>query len=479
MATAALNDVRERPTVAPWTVRPESDFASGRGWSLYLAIMALMVPTLQPTIPVAQLVIVDGLNFLAILIFAFTVLARRPRLDLPLIVPVMVIAVGSFIAITNAESASKCALTLLQDTYLYLWFLMMVALLKNRGDQRGVRIAWMWAANIAGAIGLVMLLTNGITTFGKIFGAKGFRAVGLFNGPNELADYMMMSLFVVLSLKGQANRFLVWGSLVFQMIVLIATKSNGAMSGWILGMAVWTFVRMYSKTRSIMIVVATASVVASIGLCGWLMMNEWGMGESLEKLKKQSFLGRFEQSAEGREQIWQRLVERYAQTPLGIGPGNSSEQRLTIGLRERRKSQRSKEAHNDYLGYLVERGPLGLLGFVMLVVIPFAAVARGYRKVADRAWHAGTGGAIAAALAGGLMATTFHSLTMEKLHFRHYWLFLAIVFAFGAASGPRLALAAAKSRTHRNSRRKSARPHASRRTRHRIEHGNGITMEER
>jgi O-antigen ligase len=255
------------------------------------------------------------------------------------------------------------------------------------------------------------------------------------------------------------------------------------MSSWLLGMAVFALFRLYSKTRSGLAVVSAGCLVVGLLVGAWVMTTQWGWGgDAIVSLQKKSFLGRFEHSAEGREQIWQRLVERYQKMPLGIGPGQSSEQRLSIGQRERKKTHattyKSKEAHNDYLGYLVERGPLGLLGLGMLVVAPFLAVAKGYRKVSDRAWRAGAGGAIAAALAGGLMATTFHSLTMEKLHFRHYWLFLAIVFAFALAPGRRLALASAPRRKHRSPHRSHS-PHVSRRSEHRIGLGKGISMEER
>jgi hypothetical protein len=38
-------------------------------------------------------------------------------------------------------------------------------------------------------------------------------------------------------------------------------------------------------------------------------------------------------------------------------------------------------------------------------------------------------GALVAALAGALACSAVHSLTIERLHFRHFWLLLAIVCA--------------------------------------------------
>jgi O-antigen ligase len=466
------------PAAAPWSAPAPKGFARARGWGVYLVLAALLVPVLEPTLGGAQAALVDLLNAVAMLAIGFVALARRPRIDLPLIGPVMVISVGSLIAITNAESVAKSLITLVQDAYLYLWFLALVMMLKDRGDQRVVRVAWMWAANVAAAIALYLLLTDGSTTFARIFGPKGFRAVGLFDGPNSLADYLMLSWFVVLSLSGQTNRLVLWGSLAFQMLALIATKSNGAMSSWLLGMVLWAFIRMFSRTGSALAVVASSTIVIGVLLGGFWVVKESG-GAGLDEFKKKTFMGRLEHSAEGREQIWQRLFERYQRTPLGIGPGNSSEQRLSMGHRERKHSYRSKEAHNDYLGYLVERGPLGLLGLMLLVALPFRAIWIGFHKVADRAWRAGTGGAIAAALAGGLVATTVHSLTMEKLHFRHYWMFLAIVFAFSATSAPRLVHAGARRRNRSHSRRRATRPIAPHRPGHEIEQSNGTFQEMR
>lgn len=453
--------VREAAPDSALSAPARPEIAASKGWDVYLVLAALLVPVLKPTIPVLQATLVDALNAIALLVFGAIALARRPRLQMPLVVPAIVITIGSLVAITNAESVTKCAITLIQDAYLYAWFLALVAILAPRGDQRGMRIGWMWSANIAGGIALTLLLTNGITTFWMIFGPKGWRAVGLFDGPNSLADFMMVSLFVTVSLMGQANRFLVVGSLLFQLLVLVATKSIGAMSGWMLGMVVFAFLRLLTRLGSLFGTLAITALLGGTLLLGWWMGTEWGVGGHIvADFKQRSAMGRLDKSAEGREVIWHRLIERYAESPLGIGPGNSSEQKLSIGHSERRTSQRSKEAHNDYLGYLVERGPLGLLGLLMLVVLPFTAVWKGFRKVADRRWRAGAGGVLAAALAGGLVATAFHSLTMEKLHFRHYWTFLALVYAFSAASAPRLVAAAASRRSH-SRRRRAARPASS------------------
>lgn len=417
--------VRTRPIAV---VRPAD---AGHGVSIYVVLMMLLVPFLNPAAP-GQITMVDALNVIALIAFTCAIFANRRRVEFPLIGPVLLAAVGSMIAVTNAESVSKAMITMLQDAYLYLWFVMLVALLKTRGDMKTARIAWMWAANIAGAIAMVMLLTDGRTTFAAIFGARGQRAWGLFDGPNSLADYMMMSLFVVITLNGQVNRVVVWGSFAFQLLVLIASKSNGAMLSWMLGMALWAMVRMSTRTRSLGAILGGILLVLAATVVGVWMVAAQGEAHVFREIQKKSFLGRFEQSAEGRGHIWTRLQKTYARAPLGIAPGNSSEQRLSVGERERKHSYRSKEAHSDYLGYLVERGPLALIALLLIVALPFRAAWIGYRKNPP-AWKVGTGGALMAAFMGGLLATALHSFFMEKLHFRHYWVFMALIYAVAAA----------------------------------------------
>jgi O-antigen ligase len=165
------------------------------------------------------------------------------------------------------------------------------------------------------------------------------------------------------------------------------------------------------------------------------------------------------------------------QTPLGIGPGNSAGQRLSLGHRERKHSYLSKEAHNDYVGYLVERGPLGLLSLLILVVQPFVALWWVLKKNTDRRWKAGVGGALAAALVGGLVATTIHSFVIEKLHFRHFWMFLAIVFAFRAAGPPRPARAGARAPDEGHPRRAPRGSVGIPRSCHEVRQSNGVHPE--
>src|SRR6185312_11209734 len=112
------------------------------------------------------------------------------------------------------------------------------------------------------------------------------------------------------------------------------------------------------------------------------MVKESGFAEQgLKRAASESVVGRFGKSSAGRLQIWGELKRRFERAPLGIGPGNSSEITLGIEQRERRGgSVQGKEAHNDYMGYLVERGPFALLAMVATFVMAFRWVRLGLSR---------------------------------------------------------------------------------------------------
>ena len=157
-----------------------------------------------------------------------------------------------------------------------------------------------------------------------------------------------------------------------------------------------------------------------------------------------SFLARAGHSSEGRFKIWRQLEQTLTRSPLGIGPGNSAQVALSVEGRERPHSMMSKEAHSDYLAYAIERGPLGILTLLVLVGVTFAKVRKGWMRRVRAGTDDPAAGALTAALAGAFACSVVHSLTIERLHFRHFWMRLAMVCAFAETSRARRAKPAAE-----------------------------------
>ena len=114
----------------------------------------------------------------------------------------------------------------------------------------------------------------------------------------------------------------------------------------------------------------------------------------------------------------------------GVGPAR------TKASLDRAGAPYVKEAHNDYLAALVERGLIGAVGLLVLGagialrcgVLVFRRLPGAYAELVPRAW--------ALAVVAPVMATA--ASFYEVLHFRHLWTWLGLVAALAMVAEPRL-----------------------------------------
>lgn len=425
--------MREPVTIGPAAVAARvapagriTSAARGRAWDAYLLAAIALAPIVVPAGP-AQTAFVDALNAAAIVAFSITVAVRRPALRLPFALPVLLVATGSLLALTSAPAPGASVLALAQDAYLYLWFLVLVNLWSGRGALERFRIGWVLVADAIALACLVAATRSGPSALAGLVSARGVRWAATFYNPNMFADYLVLSVFLLLSLEGRLTRTAFAGSLLLLGVALLLTKSNGGLVALAAGLVVWAVARALARG------VAPARAWGALAvLLGVLVVAAWTQHElhwadrPLERLRAETFVGRASRSTERRERIWAQLEETVESHPLGIGPAGSAEQSVAIGERERPGSFRSKEAHSDYIAAWVERGALGFVGLLLAVVESLRRIGRAWRRAG-----ASRGGArlVLAALAGGLVATAVHSTVIEKLHFRHFWVFLALASA--------------------------------------------------
>jgi O-antigen ligase len=412
-----------------WTQGPDAAVTERRArrdsWWLFLFVTIALVPVVVPTGP-AESAIVDIVSAIALPIFAASVMVRRRSITLPFLLPVFLMSVGSLIATVNAISPADAMLAMVQDFYLYAWFIMLVNLLSDGRDLKTFRMIWLWTANVIALFGIYRVMVNGHAGLLDLVRPRGARAISTFYDPNMCANYLVLSLWVVVGLGEEIGRVLRWGSIALILLAIVATKSNGGFTALGVGFVVWLLARVWTMRISPAGLAAMGLLGAALVLGGLWVVRGMGIGEAqLGAVAENSSLGRSEHSSEGRFQIWGQLLKRYFQTPVGIGPGNSANVPLTAEQRERPNSYMSKEAHNDYLAYLIERGPIGLLGLLLLKGDAFRRVILWWRR-RRRQGHL-TGGVLVAASLAAMASMAAHSLTLETLHFRHEWLFLAMV----------------------------------------------------
>jgi O-antigen ligase len=239
------------------------------------------------------------------------------------------------------------------------------------------------------------------------------RAQATFYNPNYAGHFLAMgTLYLVFAKPGKyARQILLIG---FGALAILKTGSFGSMAMLWAGVA-YIFWAAFRRVRN------PLAKLGFAGLLGLCLVSAWNGFQELEnrpsfEVNESVTSERFEQTGKGRLRIYHEGFRLARDHPWGVGPAGVASQDL-LG--------RGQELHNDFLGYLVERGLLGLVG---LVGLSWALWKRSRRFGAARLM-------LIVILVGGLFR--------ETLHFRHLWLFLALAFAYDYYRGEERAVSAA------------------------------------
>jgi hypothetical protein len=234
-----------------------------------------------------------------------------------------------------------------------------------------------------------------------------YRPSGTFDNPNYAGHFIGLAMVLVLAVPPRRGK-LIYLTLVPMSVALLATGSFGSIMFAVAGLLYVAYSR-FAALQS-----AAAKILVS-GLFACLLvftlfdppqigdLFQYQLGEGLTET-------RFETSSSGRGEIWSQGLALLNEDPLGVGPGAMTNLRLL---------PRGVELHSDYLGYLIERGPLALLGLLAF----FGLMWRIHRP------RSPARALLVAIMVGGIFR--------ETLHFRHLWLMLAIASALTALGGVR------------------------------------------
>jgi O-antigen ligase len=395
----------------------------GRGWDLYLVAATALMPFVTG-IAGTPLTWPDLVNLAGLLVFAGAVCVHRLRPEVPMPLAVLLAGAGSVIAVANAVSVPASELALVQDLYLYVWAVALIALLR-------VAVA---AAVILAVACVVEAWTHGTHSLARLLSPRGHRSYGWIGNANLCANLLFMGMFTVLGLERRLPRALAAAAFTLMGVGMLTTKSNGALFALAAGLATWALVRAHASGVPARHLAGIGSLaVATLLLSGWLVSETGFGGAWLREIRDHTVFARISRSSEGRGRIWERLGHQVERQPLGIGPGNSAAQYVEIGAREHKGTLQSKEAHNDYVAYAAERGPLGFAGLLAGITALGARLLRGRRALDARAGDRHRGAAMHAAFLGTLVAMLVQSWVIEQLHFRHIWWTFACMWA---ATGP-------------------------------------------
>jgi O-antigen ligase len=353
----------------------------------------------------------DAVNALFLAGSGVFLLTRRERFTFPLAMPFWVIMVASVASLFTAGILDRAAVVVLEDVYLYLWFVMLAHFLARRCDVG--KVAGIWTA-VACAVALLTLADAHFGILGGLFSGMR-RATGTFENPNMFGNYLVISFFVAWATAG-GGRKLAYLALPLLFAGIRSTASNGALVAFLGGCgAAWAASSSFWTRRTLGLLAVTGALVLAVGG----MFHEEIESAVVAQLNsaRGDVGGAAMKGASERLPIWENTILQLGKSPLGVGPGNLS----TVNAET---TGDYHGAHNEYIGMLGERGVIGLAGwlgilggvFMMLLRIR-AAEAGGYRPLG------------VVQLFGLFGAIASHALVIELSHFRHFWMVLAVVAA--------------------------------------------------
>jgi len=386
------------------------------------AAAVAMLPLLIPGGP-SNIAPVDLLIALAVGTCVFWAGTSGHRWRFPYVASVTLFVGGGAIGALWGPVPGTGAIALVQDIILLFWCWALVNIASSPERLRTLLRTWAYSS-----VGWTLILFAGLAIGASALtgqtAREGARTSLTLIDPNIAANYYFISLMVIWATqcpRRRAVRFLAYALLLSAMFT---TGSIGALVALGVGGGVAALLGLYRRAGVVPVV--TAAALGAVAL--FLVHTNMSMSRIQEGAAGSRYafirdgLGRGEQSVEFRDELLRESAGLYERSgAFGAGPV-STKVRL-----EREQAPVVKEAHDDYLAALVERGVLGFVGLMLLIgtlavrSLPVATgrLSRGFAEVVARP------NALVGALAGTLAAAAVY----EILHVRHVWALFALIGA--------------------------------------------------
>jgi len=384
-----------------------------------------LLPILVPAGP-GNTAIADAGIAGCILLAALWVSRERLPVAFPYAAGVVFLMIGGALGATVAGAPISTALVLAQDGFLLLWAAVLTLGRYDPAIIAAATVSWCRVAVVYSGFGVIAYVI-GFAPMSGVSAKDGVRASYTFGDPNLAGNYLVTSLFVMMACRrprAASTRRLGY------LLVITAmgfTGSNGAMLTFLIGLATCVAATRYRNRGALaglMSLTVSAALVAVMTVFVLPHVNFDAVradAASSIPLLRDSF-GRSADSSSERATILGEGSKLFLQgDAVGYGPARTKERFQAT------QAPYVKEAHNDYLAALLERGVIGAFGLVLLI----AAVAGRCRRlltddlpgpladIVPRFWILVSVGPVMAVAA----------LFYEVLHFRHLWTWLGIVAA--------------------------------------------------
>ncbi|MBN1584491.1 MAG: O-antigen ligase family protein [Anaerolineae bacterium] len=387
--------------------------------AFWLGILMLLI------LPIERVILPSGLrvvDFVLILLSIYSVIKAwrvRQRFVFPLFMPIWLILLSSSLATLSGIAVGDSIIAIVQEIYLFVWFVCVTNALCVFSLPDLDRLMKVWSVvACAEAVTTVMgMLRIGPSMFYTLpyrdrYLREGLvRAVGTYVNPNAVAVYLSVSFFVVLATSWPIWLRFVLGAWIF--VGMFGTGSNGALMTTLGGLAV--LIGLYSTVknrRETVLWGAVAGIGTGIVAAAFLSLVLFLSPESGLDFGGLLFmtLGRLSSSLSRRIDLVGFAWKAYIRHPWGTGPNSFATLNASL--------------HNDYAAFWFERGPLGLIGWLLLVASACWSALRTANQLVDkrRRWPV-------LALGAGMLACAVNAFSHEISHMRQVWMLLAFLFA--------------------------------------------------
>ncbi len=352
------------------------------------------------------------------------------REHLPVNVPYLVgitgLVLGGVIAAIVAQAPVGVGLVLAQDVLLLAWGTALAMGRHNPAVISAVTRAWCRTAPIYSGV-MAVSYVLGITALSGVSGKDGVRASYMFGDPNLAGNYLVVSLFIMAACKCPRSPGVRRIAYLLVLTAIGFTGSNGAMLTLLVALVLCLAVTRYKRYGALGGLTTLAASLLVAGLVFAFVMPRVDLGQVREAaagslpLLRDSF-GRSGSSSSERAMIVDEGTNLFLQgDATGFGPART---KATLAANQ---APYVKEAHNDYLATLLERGLVGALGLLALGIAVAVRCVRlvvgklpdDYAGLVPRPWLLAVIAPVMATAAG------FY----EVLHFRHLWTWLGLVAA--------------------------------------------------
>jgi O-antigen ligase len=364
----------------------------------------------------------------AILISALWFSSRRQAMRFPYVVPIGLSILAGALASTVYYSGAYVSVggglvTLIQDAFLLAWGITIANIGRDPALLRTITRAWVISVTCYAALMIIGVFAHIPVLSGEI-ARNGVRAAFTLADPNLAANYFICSLLVLRAARYPRRRALRWLCCALLVTAIILTGSNGGalvlVITTVLG-GLFTLARRRGAAPAVITAAALALAVLAIAphvhIQGLVQQ-----AQASSQLLKDS-IGRQAESSGSRSTVLAESQKLYftGDTPFGVGPGG------TKAAFQAHQYGYVKMAHDDYAAALMERGVLGAVALICLLVI----VAARSRRIATRPLRPEYADIFPRPeLLGAAVIGMFISATLyQVMHFRHLWALLGIIAA--------------------------------------------------